>query len=219
MGDDESSPGTVTGWDPPRRLSYEEPDWAGLVGHPGAEVTPLATEFLVEAQSGGTCVVRVVSSAFGTGADWEQEFFEDMEKAWAPFFDNLRLYLTHFPGQRATLLEAAAQLPGDATAVSSAMQRLLRLDRVGQEVEIGPDGGSRLTGVVERLGLEAPALILVRLSEPNRGVIAFYAYGAGDGKTLAGVRGYLFSDGAAELVERDQPSWKAWLESLPASVG
>ena len=48
-------------------------------GHEGA-VTPMVTEFLVEATSGGTCIVHVVSSAFGTGADWEQEFFDDMAK-------------------------------------------------------------------------------------------------------------------------------------------
>ena len=36
MGDD-SSKGTVTGYDPPRRIAYEEPDWAALVGHAGAD--------------------------------------------------------------------------------------------------------------------------------------------------------------------------------------
>ena len=80
MGEGASSPGEVTGWDPPRRLEYVEPDWAGLSGHDGADVTPLVSEFLVEARSGGTCVVRVVSSAFGTGADWEQEFFDGMRE-------------------------------------------------------------------------------------------------------------------------------------------
>ncbi|MET1002093.1 MAG: SRPBCC domain-containing protein, partial [Acidimicrobiia bacterium] len=75
MGED-ASEGTITEFDAPRRIVYEEPDWAGLSGHKGAEVTPLVSEFIVEAQAGGTCVVRVVSSAFGTGADWEQEFFD-----------------------------------------------------------------------------------------------------------------------------------------------
>ena len=31
------------------------------------------------------------------GAEWEREFFDHMMSSWAPFFDNLRLYLTHFP--------------------------------------------------------------------------------------------------------------------------
>ena len=58
MGDDDSSPAWITAWDPPRRLVYDEPKWAELAGHPDALVSPLTTEFLVEARSGGTCVVR-----------------------------------------------------------------------------------------------------------------------------------------------------------------
>ena len=56
MGPDGASEGTVTAFEPTRRIAYEE-DWATLVGHAGADVTPLVTEFLVEARSGGTCVV------------------------------------------------------------------------------------------------------------------------------------------------------------------
>ena len=88
MGDT-SSPARITGWEPERRLVYEEPEWATLVGHPGADVTPLTTEFLIEARSGGTCVVRVTSSAFGTGADWEGEFFDEMVTFYRPSFDLL----------------------------------------------------------------------------------------------------------------------------------
>ena len=84
----------------PRRLVYSEPGWASLAGHDDAATTPMITEFLVEAQSGGTCVPRAVTSAFGTGAEWEREFFDHMMSSWAPFFDNLRLYLTHFPASR-----------------------------------------------------------------------------------------------------------------------
>ena len=62
----------VSGWEPPVRLEYSEPDWAALVGHAGAPVTPMVSEFVVEASSGGTCVLRVTSSGFGTGAEWER---------------------------------------------------------------------------------------------------------------------------------------------------
>ena len=205
MGETES-PGTVTGWEPPRRFAYEEPDWAALANHPDAAVTPLATEFLVEAQSGGTCVVRVVTSAFGSGADWEQEFFEEMEKGWRPFFDRLRLYLTHFPGQRVTPLEAARTVSGDAGAVMSAMRRDLGVSEVGQTVET-----RGVTGQVERIG---ESDVLLRLTGPVPGFLGLAAWTIDEGSTSAVVHGQLFSDDAAAFVEREQPAWQEWLETL-----
>ena len=67
MGEGSFSDATITGWGAPRRLVYSEPGWASLAGHDDAATTPMITEFLVEAQSGGTCVPRAVTSAFGTG--------------------------------------------------------------------------------------------------------------------------------------------------------
>ena len=90
MGPEMGSDGQVTAWEPPRRLVYEE-DWAALMGKDPDALSPLTSEFLVEAQSGGTCVVRVTSSGFGTGADWESEWWDDMGNSWMPLFDNLRL--------------------------------------------------------------------------------------------------------------------------------
>jgi uncharacterized protein YndB with AHSA1/START domain len=209
MGDDGDSPGTVTGWEPPRRFAYEEPDWARMTGHEGAEVTPLATEFLVEARSGGTCVVRVVSSAFGTGAEWEQEFFDEMEKGWAPFFDHLRLYLTHFPGQRVTSLEAMAQLPVPVETAWATLRQASGVERVGQRVAL-----LGITGDVERIDDHQ---LMIRLVGPVPGYVALYAYGSGDGESAAHVHGYLFADDAADFVEREQPTFKAWLESLAAA--
>ena len=77
MGPEMGSDGRITGWDPPRRIAYEE-DWAALMGKDPEALSPLTSEFLVEAQSGGTCIVRVTSSGFGTGAAWESEFWDDM---------------------------------------------------------------------------------------------------------------------------------------------
>lgn len=211
MGEEFSSSGTVTGWEPPRRFAYVEPEWAAIAGQdPGAPVTPLATELLIEAQSGGTCVVRVVSSAFGTGADWEREFFGDMEKYWLPFFNHLRLYLTHFAGQRATSLSVAADVPGRGDALLSAMRRALGVEEVGQPVE-----ARGLTGRVERIG---QVELLLRLTDPVPGYLAFFAIDKGDGSATASIEGYLFSEDAPALVERERPAWKAWLQSraIPA---
>lgn len=205
MGPEMGSDGHVTEWDPPRRIAYEE-DWAALMGKDPDELSPLTSEFLVEAQSGGTCVVRVTSSGFGTGADWESEFWDDMGANWMPFFDNLRLYLAHFPGQEATQLEVSASHPGDAESVWAALHDALGLGAEGSAFEV-----RGATGTVERRG-ERQAL--VRLAGPVPGMLTAFAFGMGEGQTTAGVRAYLFSPDAADYVRREEPGWRAFLEGL-----
>ncbi|MFF2372574.1 SRPBCC domain-containing protein [Agromyces sp. NPDC058110] len=106
---DATSVGTITDYSPGSRFAYEEPwpiaeqpedlapemaQWFEGIGVGLPEVyaglplvTPIATEFLIEAESGGTCVVRVVTSAFGPGADWEHEFFDQMVESFGPLLD------------------------------------------------------------------------------------------------------------------------------------
>ncbi len=166
MGPEMGSDGQVTGWDPPRRIVYEE-DWAALMGKDPDALSPLTSEFLVEAQSGGTCIVRVTSSGFGTGAAWESEFWDDMGPSWMPFFDNLRLYLSHFPGQEATQLEVTASHPGDAEALWSTLHDALGLGDEGATVEV-----RGATGTVERVGERQT---LVRLTAPVPGMLSVFA--------------------------------------------
>jgi uncharacterized protein YndB with AHSA1/START domain len=88
-----TSTGVVTDYTPNRRFAYEEPwpvaDHMPTAHHDMSSVTPIATEFLIESASGGSCVIRVVSSAYGSGADWENEFFEQMIEGWIVMLDNL----------------------------------------------------------------------------------------------------------------------------------
>jgi uncharacterized protein YndB with AHSA1/START domain len=206
MGPDMGSDGHVTGWDPPRRIAYEE-DWAALMGMDPDVLSPLTSEFLVEARSGGTCVVRVTSSGFGTGADWESEFWDDMGTSWLPFFDNLRLYLAHFPGQEATTMEVSASFAGDPAALWASLRDALHLGGEGETIEV-----RGATGMVERIG-ERQALI--RLTGPVPGMLTAFAHSEGDDQATAGVRAYLFSPEAADYVKREQPAWQAWLQDLP----
>jgi uncharacterized protein YndB with AHSA1/START domain len=218
MGPDMDSEGTVTGWDPPRRFAFVEPNWADLTGQEDANVTPMATEFLVEARSGGTCVVRVVSSAFGTGADWEREFFEEMEKGWTPFFDRLRLYLAHYAGQKAVPLTVMSTLAGESDQVWSAMQKGLGIG----EVEVGETLEARdLKGTVVRVGPSAlgdGGDLLLHVSDPVPGYVSFVAFGNREGTTMAMVGGQLFTEDAARYIEREEPAWQAWLESLGVPI-
>jgi uncharacterized protein YndB with AHSA1/START domain len=207
-----SSEGTVTGWEPPRRIVYEEPNWAELGGREDAQVTPLVTEFLVESQSGGSCVVRVVSSAFGTGAEWEREFFSEMEKGWRPFFENLRLYLARFPGQRVTSLSVGTQLPGNAEDVWTALREHVGARAVGDPIE-----ACGMTGRVERIGLDAGEMLL-SVDAPLPGFLELMAHDAGDGKAMVQLEGYLFSADAPAYVERERPAWQEWLDRVAATV-
>lgn len=70
--------------------------WFGTIGVPMAEVfetlplvSPIAFEFVVESAAGGSSIIRVVTSAYGTGADWEGEFFTQMVASLAPMLDNI----------------------------------------------------------------------------------------------------------------------------------
>ncbi|MFC5677689.1 SRPBCC family protein [Aeromicrobium endophyticum] len=204
MGPEMDSEGRVTGWEPPRRLAYEE-DWAAMMGQEPDALSALTSEFVVEAQAGGTCVVRVTTSGFGTGADWEAEFWEDMGANWKPFFDNLRLYMTHFPGQEATQLDVSASLSGTAQDLWSTMHERLGLGAVGTAVDV-----RGLTGTVERTGDQQT---LVRVTGPVPGLLSIFTHDAGD-RTVAGVRAYLFSPDAAAYVHEQTPAWQAWLDGL-----
>jgi uncharacterized protein YndB with AHSA1/START domain len=205
MGPEMGSDGQVTEWEPPHRLVYEE-DWAALMGKDPDALSPLTSEFLVEARSGGTCVVRVTTSGFGTGADWESEFWEGMAPGWMPFFDNLRLYLARFPGQQATTLEATASHPGDAASLWATLRDSLGIGEEGAAVEL-----RGTTGTVERI---TERQTLVRLTAPVPGMLNVYTHDAGDHRAIAGVRAYLFSRDAADYVQREEPAWQAWLAGL-----
>ena len=206
MGPGMGSDGHVTGWEPPHRLVYEE-DWAALMGKDPDELSPMTSEFVVEAQSGGTCVVRVTTSGFGTGADWEQEWWDDMGASWRPSYDVLRLYLARFAGQEATPLEISATHAGDERVVWAALHDALGLGDVGSTVEV-----RGATGTLESVG-ERHAVI--GLTAPVPGMLSVGVYGEGEGKAGAFVRGYLFSPDAAQYVRREEPAWQAWLQGLP----
>jgi uncharacterized protein YndB with AHSA1/START domain len=204
MGPDGSSEGRITAFEPTRRIAYEE-DWATLMGQPGADVTPLATEFLVEARSGGTCVVRVVTSAYGTGADWEDEFWADMETGWAPVLDNLRVYLTHFAGQRATATTSTATFTLSPVGAIDRVRAALGVGSVGDHIDaVGVDG------VVERMIAHH---FLVRIERPVAGLVSCFSYGA-DGAATVTLSAYLYGPEGAAAAEQLRPQWQSLLEEL-----
>ena len=94
-------PGRVAAWEPPHRVVFDG----------GEADTGLAFEWLVEARDGGSCVVRLVNSGFGSGDEWDAQY-DGMTEGWQLFLLNLKLHLTHFAGQTATAMLPTAMWTG-----------------------------------------------------------------------------------------------------------
>jgi uncharacterized protein YndB with AHSA1/START domain len=182
------SKGTVTAWEPPRRFAYEEREWAE--GAP-----PWATEILVEARAGGTCLVRLVSGLFSGADEWGEEIGSS-EEGWAVALETLRLYLTHFAGERCSHAQASGE--GSWSAFADALG-------VGGAGEGERVDGPLFSGVVERTLDE---MVLVR---DDDGFVEAYAYG-----TTLTVRSYRFG-AAASNTAREEPAWRAWMEEHVAA--
>jgi uncharacterized protein YndB with AHSA1/START domain len=202
------STGTVTAWEPPHRFAYEEREW-----HPDEPgVPPWATEILVEARSGGTCVVRLASGLFSNAADWADEI-DPTEDGWRQGMRNLRTYMTHFRGQRCSSLFVLSETSAPPGSAWKAVAEGLGLAGAseGDVVETAP-GAPRVRGVVESVEERG---IVVRSEEPAPGLVELFAFDF-KGPTLIFVRGYLYGDAGPGAAEREEPVWREWLtERLP----
>jgi uncharacterized protein YndB with AHSA1/START domain len=192
----------VTAWDPPRRFAAEASGWS-----PGSP--PIADEWSVEARAGGVCVVRVVHSLFASTDDWDNQL-EGTESGWPGFFRILRIYLTHFRGQRSAMMQWMAPAAGTETEAWETLTAAVGLKRVsaGQRWT-APSGVPVLSGVVEHVS-QSPGNALVRLDKPGPGVAAL---GAVDyGGSMVTLSFYLYGDQAAGTVARVTPLWQAWIQ-------
>jgi uncharacterized protein YndB with AHSA1/START domain len=207
------SSGTVTAWEPPHRFAYEEPDWS-----PNAP--PLATEFIVEARSGGACVVRLVHSLLTSSDEWDDQM-ESFEAGWLSHFQVLRLYLSHFFGERCSVIQETGNASGPEAGAWAELTRALGLAGAtkGQRWSPTASGVPPLAGVVEKIG-EGKHVheAVLRLDEPAPGTALLGAYTWGD-KVHVALRFYLYGDQAAAAVARDEPLWHAWIQERFPSAG
>ena len=182
-----SSEAEVTDAEAPRRLRFTEGDRAQ------------ATEFLVEARSGGTCVVRVVGSGFGgKGAD----------DGWTAALLGLKLYLEHFTGRQAANVLAGGQVPGPQSRAWEELQAAVGLGELaeGARVTARADGAPPLSGVIEGM---LDTMVTLRLDEPAPG-LAFVGVGGPDDETVFAIlRAQYFGPEAAAIAERDEPAWRS----------
>jgi uncharacterized protein YndB with AHSA1/START domain len=198
---------TITAWEPPQRFTADNRD------DMGPEDPTIATEWIVEAQAGGTCVVRVVHSWFTSKDDWDNQY-EQAEHGWVAFFRILRLYLTHFRGQRCAAFQFMAAAPEPKSEAWAALTGPLGLAGavVGQRVTSSA-GAPPLAGLVEQVGpSEYPEGLLLRLDEPAPGLANLFALPMG-GQVYLPIRFFLYGDTAPAAVARAEPVWQAWMQS------
>jgi uncharacterized protein YndB with AHSA1/START domain len=196
------STSAVKVWDPPRKFAAENEGWGGS--------PPMATEWSVEARSGGVCVVRVVHSLFASTDDWDNQL-EGTESGWPGFFRILRLYLTHFRGQRSAIMQWMAPAAGTEAEAWATLTAALGLKGVGAGQRwAAPAGVPSLGGVVEHAS-QSPCNALLRLDQPGPGAAALGAVDYG-GSVMVTLSFYLYGDQAAGIVARETPHWQAWIQ-------
>lgn len=190
----------VTAWDPPLAFAAQGEGWGGS--------PPIATEWRVEARAGGVCLVRVVHSLFASTDDWDNQL-ESAGLGWPGFFRTLRIYLTHFRGQRSAILQLVAPVAGTEAEAWAALTAAVGLTgvSVGQRWT-APAGVPALGGVAEYLS-QSPCDALVRLDQPGPGVGALGAFNVG-GQSMVALSCYHYGDQAKETVARETPLWQAW---------
>lgn len=193
----------VTAWEPPRNWAGRSDGWV-----PGSP--PMAAEWSVEARGGGTCIVRIVHSLFASTDDWDNQL-EGTESGWPGFFRTLRIYLTHFRGQRSAIMQLMGSVAGTDAEAWARLTAALGLEglSIGQRWT-APAGVPALSGVAEYV-TQRPYDVLLRLDKPGPGVAALGAFNAG-AQSMAALTFYLYGDQAAGTVAHETPLWKAWFQ-------
>lgn len=225
FGPDMDAISKITSWNPPHGFTAE----AGEVGQ-GQDT--VATEWIVEARAGGRCVVRVVHRWFMDSDDWDGEF-EGQVYGWATsFFRLLRLYLTHFAGERCSAFDVAAFSRMPAAETWRKVRSGFLIDAAERRIVSSP-GAPELSGTVENvevtdpdllriretsplvraafegLGGEAPELLL-RLDKPAPGLAHVFIMPMGE-QTMVSARFHLFGDRGAAVAPETERAWTDWL--------
>jgi uncharacterized protein YndB with AHSA1/START domain len=194
----------VTAWDPPHRFAAESGDL-------GPNAPSLATEWIIEARAGGTCVVRVVHSLFAATDDWDDQIAE-FESGWPTFFRVLRMYLTHFSGRPCSAIHLVGFAPGPTSEGWKALSDWLGLRAAtAGERWTAPQGAPRLSGVVDQTGEgKKNQFALIRMEQPAPGIASLISAGMGDQSCIQ-ITLYFYGDQAAGAVTADEPGWRAWM--------
>jgi hypothetical protein len=164
----------------------------------------------------------VVNSLFASTDDWDKQL-EGAESGWPGIFRVLRIYLTHFRGQRSAVMQVMAGVAGTKLEAWAALTAALGLSGVGagQRFTV-PAGVPALGGVVEHVShRDSDCGALLRLDKPGPGTAAVSVITFGS-SVMAAFNFYLYGDQAAATAARETPLWQAWMQErfpMPTEPG
>src|SRR3954464_15537539 len=169
----------VTAFDRPRTFGQQAAGWT-------PDSPPMATEWSIEARAGGICVVRVVHSLFASTDDWDNQL-EGAASGWSGFLRTLRIYLTHFSGQRSVIMQVTTPVASTEAEAWETLTAALGVKgvSVGQRWTT-PADVSPLSGILEEI-TESPYDALLRLDKPGPGIAALGAATYPSGQRVVGM--------------------------------
>jgi uncharacterized protein YndB with AHSA1/START domain len=194
--------GRVRIWDPPHRVVFDG----------GDEGVGMAFEWLIEARDGGTCVVRLVNSGFGSGEEWNDQF-DGLDAGWRMFLHNLGLHRRYFPGQVGVAVQPTGMAVvglDEAWGILTAALGISPESSEGDRVAAGPDAPTALAGTVERA---APRTLNLRIHEPGPGTAVVTVEGT-DGQAAISVWFWLYGADAGDRAPAILEGWQGWLADL-----
>jgi uncharacterized protein YndB with AHSA1/START domain len=193
------STATVKAWEPSHRVVFESEMGDRALAH----------EWLVEARDGSSCVVRLVTSGFGTGADWDA-MYDGLSNGWRIFLHNLRLHLTHFAGQHARAIIPTRMAAGPKDAAFSRLCAAIGVPddlHEGDRLHAEGAGVPTLSGTVDSVQVSAATrTYFLLLDAPAPGTAFATAEGSGE---VVSVSLYLFLYGESGAAVKDE--WTALL--------
>jgi hypothetical protein len=187
----------------------------------GEDAGGFAFEWTVAGRAGGTCIVRLVQTGFGSGQDWDDQY-DAMSGGWQLFLRNLQLHLLHFHGQTATASLPMAMWPGPRERAWAALTRHLG-------IPVAPSVGDRIRTSAGEAAGDAPTLegtvvdaascrLVLLVDQPAPGTALIAAEGAGEQVTVS-VWTYLYGSEGAVAATRDEPRWANWLAAGAQGIG
>lgn len=189
----------ISEWEPMRRLAY--------ANEPGPDGRFVAYEFLIEGRDRSSTVLRMATSGFLPGDDWNDEF-EAMRLGFEMFFSTLLQCLLHFPGRTALPLTVFGPSITDWPATWHALRDRLGLSeqvRAGDQLVLTGPTGPTETGEVyfvneQTLGVRTPE--------------AIYRFMQGFGGSIIACHSMFSADYTEHDRRAAEKVWHAWFDNL-----